>query len=74
MLFQKTARVALFALLQLLRRALKNDVATLISSLWAEVDNPIGTLDDLHIMLYDNYRMTVGYQRIEGPEQAVYVV
>ena len=71
MLLEETTRVALLAALQLLRCALENYLATIVARLWTEVDNPVSALDDIHIMLYDNYCVTVGNQRIERLQQAV---
>ena len=66
--------MALVALGKFLRCSLKDDVATAIASLYAEVYNVVGTLYNLHIMLHNHYRMSRHYQGIEGLQEAIYVV
>ena len=59
---------------QLVGRTLEDYPATLIARLGTEVDNVVGTLDNLHIVFDNNDRMAIGNQHIEGVEQAVDVV
>ena len=66
--------MAAFALLQLAWRTLKDYLSALVASLLAEVDNPVGTLYNLHIVLYNDNGMSVGYQRVKGFQKTVYIV
>ena len=66
--------MALFTLGKLIRCALEDDCSTLTTRFGAEVNNVVGALDNLHIVLHDNYRMTGSNQRIKRLEKAVNVV
>ena len=72
--FQELRRVALFALGKFRWCAFEDDPAALSAGLGAEVDNMVGALDNLHIVLHDYHRMTRCNQRIKGLEKAVDVV
>ena len=66
--------MALFALGKFLWCAFEDDVSALCASLGAEVDDVVGTLYDLHIMLHNHNGVPCLNQRIKGLEQAVDVV
>ena len=71
---QEVSRVACLALLQILGRALEYHIPSAVSGLGTEVDNPVGTLYDVHVVLDDHYRVTLRYEGTECLEQSVYVV
>src|SRR6185369_2186830 len=48
------ARVALGALRDLLRRALRDDAAALVARLGTEIDHAVGGLDDVDVVLDDD--------------------
>ena len=66
--------MALFALGKLLRCTFEDDGTTLRSRLGTKVDNVVGTLDDLHIVLHDDHSMTRHNQGIKGLQKAIYIV
>ena len=73
-LSQKIARMASLALLQIFGCALKYYLTTLVAGFGPKVDNPIGTLYHLHVMLHNYYGVAIGYQRIECLKQTVYIM
>ena len=66
--------MALLALGELARRSFEYNCATRSAGLGAEVDDVVGTLDYLHIMLHDYHRMTCCYQGVEGLQQTIDVM
>ena len=46
-----------------------HDVASVVAALWSEVDDVVGTLDDIHVMLHDEYGMTTFDETVEGAQQ-----
>ena len=72
--FKELRSVALFALGKFLWCTLKDDSSACNARLGAEVDNVVGALDNLHIMLYDYNRMTSSNQRIKRLEKAIDIV
>ena len=54
---------------QSLRSTCKYQVATLIASFRAQIDNPIGTLDDLQIVFNDHNGMSLLDQGVERFKQ-----
>ena len=66
--------MALFALGKIRRCALKDDCTAIYARLRAEVDNVVGALDNLHIVLHDDYCMSCRNQGIKGLQKAVNVV
>ena len=73
-LSQKIARMASLALLQIFGCALKYYLTTLVAGFGPKVDNPIGTLYHLHVMLHNYYGVAIGYQRVECLKQTVYIM
>ena len=72
--FKELRSVALFALGEFLWCALKDDRSARCTRLGTEVDNVVGTLDNLHIVLHYNHRMPRRNERIKRLQQAVDVV
>ena len=72
--FQILSRVALLARCHLLGSSSYDNPASITTSLGTKVYNPVGTLDDLHIVLDNDNAMTPGYQSIEGLKQTTYIV
>ena len=66
--------MALVALLQILWSTLEDHLTARAACLGTKVDNPVGTLYYIHIVLHDNYSVAVGNQGIERLEQTLYVV
>ena len=66
--------VALITLGKIRRSALKDDPAALSASLGAEVNNVVSALDNLHIVLHDNNRMSSLNKCIKCLQKTVYVV
>ena len=66
--------MALGALLQILWSTFEDHLTAHAACLGTEVDNPVGTLYHIHIVLHDNDSVTVGNQGIERLEQTLYVV
>ena len=58
----------------LLGRTRGDDLAAVFTALWTDIDDVVGTFDDLDIMLDDDKRMTALEQPVEGLEQYVDVV
>ena len=73
--FAKELRsVALLALGKFLRGALEDDISAICASFGTEVNDVVGALDNLHIMLHNHYRMPRSNQCVKRPQKAVYVV
>ena len=51
-----------------------NQVATCRSATWAEVDDPVGTFDDVEVMFNDHHGMTLRNQGMEGVKKLADVV
>ncbi len=51
-----------------------NKITALVAAFWTEVDDIVGTLDDIQVVLDHYQRMAPFYQGIEGMEQALDVV
>ena len=66
--------MALLAMLQFAWCALEYNLATTIARLGTEVDDPVGTFYDVHIVLDDYHRVTALDQRVECREQLIDVV
>jgi len=66
--------VALFALCEFRRGALEDDISAICARFGSEVDDVVGTLDNLHIMLHNHYRMPRLNQCVKRPQKAVYIV
>ena len=62
------------ALDKLLGCAGENDISALLATLGSHVNNPVGLLDDVGMMLNDNDAVTIGNQRIERGEEFLDVV
>ena len=54
--------------------ALEDDCTARGASFRAEVDDVVGTLDNLHIVLHNYYRMPCCNQRIKRLQKAIYIV
>lgn len=61
--------VALALFYNILGGALRHDVASVIASFWSEVDDVVGTLDDVHIMLHYEYGVASLYETVEGTQK-----
>ena len=66
--------MATFALFQFARCSLEYDLSTTITSLGSEINDPVGTLDHVHIVFDDYYRVSALDQSIESGEQFIDVV
>ena len=55
----------------LFRRAAGNDRAAAVASLGAEVDDVVGSLDDVEIMLNDKHGVATVHQRLQHFDQSV---
>ena len=66
--------MATFALFQFARCSLEYDLSATITSLGSEINDPVGTLDHVHIVLDDYNRVSTLDQRIESSEQFINVV
>src|SRR5215471_5211961 len=53
----------------LLRRSGRDDFTAAVTSFGAEIDNPIGRFDHLHIMFDHHEGMSAVYQALEQPQQ-----
>ena len=71
---EKRARVAPLHLDQVLRRARGDDLAAAVAALGPEVDDPVGRLDDLEIVLDDDDRVALVDQLVQHLEQLRHVV
>ena len=71
---QKLPGVAARRLHDILRRALGDDLAAAIAAFGAEVDDPVGGLDDFEIVLDDDDRVAVVDEAVEHFEQLRKVV
>ena len=74
LLLQEASGIALLALHHLFRSATSNEIATLFSSLRTYVDDMVGTLDDIQVMLDDYYGMPFGKESIESSKEFLYIV
>ena len=54
--------------------AFGNDGAATGSSLGTEVDDVVGTLDDIHIVFHHQYRMSESEQAVEGGKKVTDVM
>ena len=54
---QVSARQGMQRVQNLLRRALEHDLAALVAALWPHVDDPVGVLDNIQVVLDHNYRV-----------------
>ena len=59
----------LFAIQQLLRRALEHDSTALVAAFGTHVDDPIGVLDNRQVVLDDHHRISGIHQPIDESEQ-----
>ncbi len=58
----------------LFRSAAGKEIAACIAAFWTEVDDVVGTLDDLEVMLDDNDSVTARNKRIEGSKKLLDIV
>ena len=66
--------MALLALGNLFGGALDDDVAALVAPLRTEVDDVVGALDDVEVMLDDDHRVAVADELVKRLHQRVDVV
>ena len=59
---------------QLLGRPLGHDVATTLTPLGTEVNDPVRGLDDLEVVLDHDHRVPLVDQRLQRAQQRAYVV
>ena len=59
---------------QFFRSAGKDEVAASVATLWTQVDDIIGTFDDLHVVLYHQDGVPTLNQGVEGGEQTADVM
>jgi hypothetical protein len=71
---KKAAGVGLIVAGHLFGRASGDDFAALIAAFWAEIDEPIGGLDDVEIVFNDEERRTGFEQLSKGGEKFCDVV
>ena len=50
-------------------RAERDNLSTFVPAFRSEIDNVVGTLDDLEIVLDDHKRMSLVEELIKGPKQ-----
>ena len=46
----------------------------MVTTIWTKVDNMVGTLDDLHVMLNDEDGVTTFDEGVEGLQQPLDIV
>lgn len=61
--------MAIATLSQLFRCPFSHDEAASASPFWSQVDDPIGTLDDVQVVLHDQYRMSFFNETVEGGQE-----
>src|SRR6185436_7312123 len=66
--------VRLRRLRDLLRRALDDDAATALAALGTEVDDPIGALDDVEVVLDHEHGVPCIDEALQHTEQAAHVL
>ena len=71
---QVAARVTLLASGQPVRSAFEDDAASPVARFGTEIHDPVGALDNVHVVFDDHDRMPPGDQGVEGVEQLVDVV
>ena len=67
-LFQVFCSIAFALLDNIFGGALCHDVASVVATLWSEVDDVVGTFDDVHVMLHDEYGVTTLDETVEGAQ------
>jgi len=63
------AGVGVGGLGELLRRALGNYTAAGVPCAWAQVDDPVSVLDQVHVVLDKHYRIPGVHEPVQHPEQ-----
>src|ERR1700744_5527105 len=71
---QSLSGVRLFVARDLLRRALRNDSAAAFAAFGTEIDDPVGLLDDVEMVLDDEHGVAKRYQSLKYVEQFSHVV
>ena len=74
LLFQETGGVGCLALDDLLWSAGADDVTTFLTTFGTNVDDVVGTLDDIHVVLDDKDGVTTLNESVEGMQQTLDVV
>ena len=68
-LLQELARIAFLHLFEPFRRSCVNEISTAVAGFGSKVDDPVGGLDHVGIVLDHKNRMALPDQRIEGGQQ-----
>src|SRR5256885_9147061 len=71
---QRRTGMAPFARRNVFRRALSNDLSTLVAGFRAEVDDPVGGFDDLEVVLDDDDRVARVNQPLKNSQKNADVV
>ena len=71
---QILCRVALFTLGHLLGRSLGDNHAARIAAFRTKVDQPVGALDDIEVVLDDHQRVTRIRQTVQDRDEAVHII
>src|SRR5580704_13504539 len=71
---KRLAGVRLFVACDLLGRALRDDAAAAFAAFGTEIDDPIGLLDHVEVVLDDQHRITEGHEPLQNIEQLAHIV
>ena len=71
---QKLSSITVSTLCHLFRCACHHHITACLSAFGAEVDDVVGTLDDVHVVFDDDEGVATGNQGIEGIEEFLDVV
>src|SRR5580704_14044582 len=71
---KRLAGVRLFVTRDLLGRALRDDAAAAFAAFGSEIDDPIGLLDHVEMMLDDKHRVTERHEPLQDIEQLAHIV
>src|SRR5579872_7298755 len=67
-------RVGLFGARDLLRRALRYDAAASFAALRPEINDPVGLLDDVEVMLDDEHGVTKRHEALKNVEELANII
>src|SRR6266487_5469325 len=70
---QEVARVRLFVLGDLFGRSLGDELTARIAAFWPQVNNPVGPLDDVEVMLDDYNGVACVNQALQYVQQTGYI-
>ncbi len=71
---EEASGVGIRAFRDLLRSSLRDEFATLVACLGADVDHPVGGFDDLEVMLDHDHAVALVDKALEDAEQLRHVV